>query len=139
MSSSFCRRFAEGHCNSYMDTTDRSEFWTDEVFVARPKLAVCRRNQEMIQQISVPKQGSKELHFDTPYSKSTWQQFLLLLGKFNIIWWRTPEYNATRLFFTILFAFVVSRSAHVSVWKECCIQRFGDAHLYYWEVGRAPL
>lgn len=63
----------------------------------------------MIKEYSVPKEGSKPLAFDTPYSQSTWKQFLLLLKKFNIIWWRTPEYNATRVFFTIVFAFVVSR------------------------------
>ena len=63
----------------------------------------------MIKEYSEPKEGSKPIHFDTPYSRSTWKQFLLLLRKFNIIWWRTPEYNATRIFFTVIFAFVVSR------------------------------
>ena len=53
--------------------------------------AHCRRTEEMIQQISVPKEGSKPLHFDSQYSKTTWGQFILLLGKMNTIWWRTPE------------------------------------------------
>lgn len=70
-----------------------------------------RRTAELVEANSVPAEGSQPLHFDAPYSKSTWQQFLLLLKKFNIIWWRTPEYNATRIFFTIVFAFVVSRQA----------------------------
>ena len=63
----------------------------------------------MVEDLSQIKGGSKPLHFETKYSKSTWAQFLLLLKKFNIIWWRTPEYNATRIFFTIVFALVVSR------------------------------
>ena len=72
-----------------------------------------RRTQKMVEDLSQIKGGSKPLHFETKYSKSTWAQFLLLLKKFNIIWWRTPEYNATRIFFTIVFALVVSRWAHL--------------------------
>ena len=102
----------------------------------------------MIQQISVPREGSQPLHFDAPYSKTTWGQFTGLLGKFNTIWWRTPEvrppikfpmthawrshlfaptqrvngcllqYNAMRMFFTIIFG---KGPFHVSprVWRVC--------------------
>ena len=83
------------------------KYWCSNRYQRHLKLR--RRNEDLVQKISVPKEGSKELHFDTQFSRSTFQQFQRLLWKFNIIWWRTPEYNATRMFFTIIFALVVSR------------------------------
>lgn len=63
----------------------------------------------MIEELTVPKEGSVALSFQSRYAQSTWNQFLLLVKKFNIMWWRTPEYNAVRMFFTIVFAFLLGR------------------------------
>ena len=61
----------------------------------------------MIEELSQPKPGSEPLHFTTPYAQSSMKQFTLLLKKFNIIWWRTPEYNAVRIFFTVCFGLFI--------------------------------
>ncbi|KAH1153472.1 hypothetical protein AAZX31_18G062400 [Glycine max] len=53
-----------------------------------------------------PPPGSKPLKFDTIYSQNTWAQFLKCLWKQNLVYWRSPPYNAMRIFFTIICAFI---------------------------------
>ena len=89
--------------------------------------AHCRRTEEMIQQISVPKEGSKPLHFDAQYSKTTWGQFLLLLKKFNTIWWRTPEVRPVIKFpLTRLWRSHRSAPAEESEWLFAAVQCHAD-------------
>ncbi|WVY92651.1 hypothetical protein V8G54_031739 [Vigna mungo] len=53
-----------------------------------------------------PPAGSQPLKFDTVYSQNTMAQFLKCLWKQNIVYWRSPPYNAMRIFFTIICALI---------------------------------
>lgn len=44
------------------------------------------------------------LAFETVYARSTWEQYLICCRKFNITYWRTPEYNGTRFYFSVAVA-----------------------------------
>ncbi|RDY00373.1 ABC transporter G family member 31, partial [Mucuna pruriens] len=59
-----------------------------------------------INQYGQPPPGSQPLKFDTLYSQNTWAQFMKCLSKQNIVYWRSPPYNAMRLFFTIICALI---------------------------------
>ncbi|KAK7387230.1 hypothetical protein VNO78_27860 [Psophocarpus tetragonolobus] len=59
-----------------------------------------------IKQYGQPPPGSQPLKFDTVYSQNTWAQFLKCLWKQNLVYWRSPPYNAMRLFFTIICALI---------------------------------
>ncbi|KAK9857560.1 hypothetical protein WJX84_006546, partial [Apatococcus fuscideae] len=66
-----------------------------------------RRSEELIERHKVPKEGSTPIHCDKPYPNSYLKQTKLLLWKFNLVYWRTPQYNAVRIAFTSLFGLVV--------------------------------
>lgn len=70
---------------------------------------LCRRSEELIERHKVPKEGSTPIHCDKPYPNSYLKQTKLLLWKFNLVYWRTPQYNAVRIAFTSLFGLVVSQ------------------------------
>lgn len=61
---------------------------------------------ELIKELSEPAPGTKPLAFDTQYSQPMSTQFLAVLWKFNITYWRTPEYNAVRFFFCIMVGII---------------------------------
>ena len=62
--------------------------------------------EEMIQQGSQPDPEVPPLRFDTVYARSNLQQYLICLWKFNITYWRTPNYNATRFSFSLAVALI---------------------------------
>lgn len=57
--------------------------------------------EEIIAQGSKPAPDTQILHFDTVYARSMLDQYRVCLWKFNITYWRTPNYNATRFSFSI--------------------------------------
>ncbi|KAF1894840.1 hypothetical protein Lal_00028284 [Lupinus albus] len=57
-----------------------------------------------IKQYAQPSAGSKPLKFDTLYSQNTRSQFFKCLWKQNLVYWRSPPYNAMRIVFTIISA-----------------------------------
>ncbi|XP_065621478.1 pleiotropic drug resistance protein 1-like [Quercus suber] len=63
-----------------------------------------RRNKELIEQLSIPVPGSKELYFPTQYSQSYFTQFMACLWKQHWSYWRNPLYTFVRFFFTTLIA-----------------------------------
>ncbi|KOM25783.1 hypothetical protein LR48_Vigan187s002300 [Vigna angularis] len=63
-----------------------------------------RRNKELIQELSIPPQGSKDLHFDSQYSQTLVAQCKACLWKQHLSYWRNTSYTAVRLLFTILIA-----------------------------------
>lgn len=65
-----------------------------------------QRNQALINEMSVPIQGSKELSFPTQYSQSFAMQCMACLWKQHWSYWRNPNYNAVRLFSTTVIALV---------------------------------
>ncbi|PPD85938.1 hypothetical protein GOBAR_DD17121 [Gossypium barbadense] len=56
-----------------------------------------QRNKELVQELRVPAQGSKELHFSTRFSQNRWEQFKACLWKQHLSYWRNPTYNLGRM------------------------------------------
>ena len=61
-----------------------------------------RRNQELIEQLSTPPPGSKDLYFPTEFSQPFSTQCKACFWKQNWSYWRNPQYNAVRFFMTIV-------------------------------------
>ncbi|KAH1203461.1 Pleiotropic drug resistance protein 1 [Glycine max] len=61
-----------------------------------------RRNKQLIQELSSPSQGSKDLYFDSQYSQSFVAQFIACLWKQHLSYWRNTSYTAVRLLFTTM-------------------------------------
>ncbi|KAJ0092910.1 hypothetical protein Patl1_24754 [Pistacia atlantica] len=53
---------------------------------------------ELVKQLSEPPQGSKDLHFPTRFPQSGKVQYMACLWKQHLSYWRSPEYNLTRLY-----------------------------------------
>ncbi|CAI0544493.1 unnamed protein product, partial [Linum tenue] len=66
-----------------------------------------REVEESIEQLSIPPEGSKPLTFPTTFARNSWSQFLICLKKQNIVYWRSPQYNAVRLMFTVIAALIL--------------------------------
>ncbi|TKY48212.1 ABC transporter G family member 29 [Spatholobus suberectus] len=65
------------------------------------------RNKALIKELSTPPLGAKDLYFPTQYSQSTWEQFKSCLWKQWLTYWRSPDYNLVRFFFTLVAALMV--------------------------------
>nr|CAB3468473.1 unnamed protein product [Digitaria exilis] len=63
-----------------------------------------QRNKAFIHELSTPPLGSSDLHFPTTRSRSFFTQCLACLWKQNLSYWRNPQYNAVRFFFTSIIA-----------------------------------
>lgn len=66
----------------------------------------CRHYDELLQEYSTPKEGAKELHFDTQYAKPLPVQFSAIFAKYMAAYWRMPEYNGTRFFLALAVGFL---------------------------------
>lgn len=66
-----------------------------------------RRNKHLVMQLSTPPPGAVDLHFETQYSQSTWEQFKSCIWKMWWSYWRNPDYNLVRNFFTLVSALIV--------------------------------
>ncbi|KAI3935814.1 hypothetical protein MKX01_032998 [Papaver californicum] len=69
--------------------------------------ALFARTKEMVKELSKPPSGSKDLYFPTQYSQSTWGQFKSCLWKQWWTYWRSPDYNLVRYFFTLAAALML--------------------------------
>ncbi|KHG05121.1 ABC transporter G family member 40 [Gossypium arboreum] len=65
-----------------------------------------RRNKALIEDLSKPAAGSKELYFPTQYSQSFLIQCAACLWKQHWSYWRNPPYTAVRFLFTTVIALV---------------------------------
>ncbi|KAK8988613.1 hypothetical protein V6N11_029996 [Hibiscus sabdariffa] len=63
-----------------------------------------RRNKALIEDLSKPAPGAKELYFRTPYSQSFLTQCTACLWKQYWSYWRNPRYTAVRFLFTTVIA-----------------------------------
>ncbi|XWS11987.1 hypothetical protein CRYUN_Cryun37aG0051900 [Craigia yunnanensis] len=66
-----------------------------------------QRNKALVKELSTPPPGAKDLYFATQYSQSTWGQFKSCLWKQWWTYWRSPDYNLVRYFFTLVSALLV--------------------------------
>ncbi|XP_057493789.1 pleiotropic drug resistance protein 3-like [Actinidia eriantha] len=62
-----------------------------------------QNNQTLVNTLSTPPPGSKDLYFATPFSQNGWGQFKSCLWKQYLSYWRSPSYNLIR-FMYLLFA-----------------------------------
>ncbi|KAF2301530.1 hypothetical protein GH714_025553 [Hevea brasiliensis] len=63
-----------------------------------------RRNKALIEELSMPAPGSKDLYFPTQYSQSFLVQCMACLWKQHLSYWRNPPYTAVRFLFTTVIA-----------------------------------
>ncbi|KAI5315665.1 hypothetical protein L3X38_044841 [Prunus dulcis] len=63
-----------------------------------------RRNKSLIQELSNPEPGSKDLYFPTHYPQSFFTQCMACVWKQHWSYWRNPPYNAIRLIYTTIVA-----------------------------------
>ncbi|KAL2234771.1 UNVERIFIED_CONTAM: ABC transporter G family member 36 [Sesamum indicum] len=66
-----------------------------------------QRTKALVKELSMPAPGAKNLYFSTQYSQPTWDQFKSCLWKQWWTYWRSPDYNLVRYFFTLACALLV--------------------------------
>ncbi|XP_074329259.1 ABC transporter G family member 31-like isoform X2 [Apium graveolens] len=66
-----------------------------------------REVEASIKQFSIPPEGSGPLHFDSTYSQNMISQFKICLWKQNLVYFRSPNYNAVRILFTVGSALII--------------------------------
>ncbi|CAL4924482.1 unnamed protein product [Urochloa decumbens] len=65
-----------------------------------------RKVEEIIEALSTPADGTAPLKFSSEFSQNFLTQFKACLRKQSLIYWRSPEYNVVRLFFTAIAAVI---------------------------------
>ncbi|KAH7442213.1 hypothetical protein KP509_03G077000 [Ceratopteris richardii] len=63
-----------------------------------------RQNRRRVEDLSQPDPNSKDLEFATVYSQSCMGQIKCCLWKQHLTYWRSPDYNCTRFFFSFVCA-----------------------------------
>ncbi|KFK38987.1 hypothetical protein AALP_AA3G185300 [Arabis alpina] len=66
-----------------------------------------QQNKKLVKELSTPPQGAQDIYFSTQFSQSFLGQFKSCLWKQWITYWRTPDYNLARFFFTLVAALMV--------------------------------
>ncbi|KAL4325327.1 hypothetical protein GQ457_11G006290 [Hibiscus cannabinus] len=66
-----------------------------------------QRNKALVTELSTPPAGAKDLYFASQYSQSAWGQFKSCLWKQWWTYWRSPDYNLVRYFFTLVSALMI--------------------------------
>ncbi|KAH0464580.1 hypothetical protein IEQ34_007366 [Dendrobium chrysotoxum] len=69
--------------------------------------ALHKRNMALVKELSKPFPGTTDLHFSTQYPQSSFDQFKICLWKYWSIYWRNPEYNLSRLGYTLVTAILL--------------------------------
>ncbi|KAL3688205.1 hypothetical protein R1sor_014514 [Riccia sorocarpa] len=65
------------------------------------KSSLYERNKTLVEQLSVPASNTKDLKFRTQYSQPFFSQISSCLWKQYLTYWRSPDYNNVRFFFTV--------------------------------------
>ncbi|KAG0526217.1 hypothetical protein BDA96_06G126400 [Sorghum bicolor] len=65
-----------------------------------------RKVEELIEESSIPAIGTEPLKFSSEFSQNFLTQFRACLRKQRLVYWRSPEYNVVRLFFTAIAAII---------------------------------
>lgn len=67
-----------------------------------PVLLMFRQNEQLIQELSIPKEGVQPLSFQNKYPQNYLTQFRMIFWKFWISYWRNSAYNGTRFIFAAI-------------------------------------
>ncbi|KAL4280604.1 hypothetical protein GQ457_03G028150 [Hibiscus cannabinus] len=70
------------------------------------KSELYRKNEELINDLSTPVPGTKDLHFPTTYSQDFFTQCKACFWKQHNSYWRNPQYNAIRFFMTFFVGII---------------------------------
>lgn len=60
---------------------------------------LAKRNDVLVEELSVPKPGIEPLFFDREYAADMWTQFKMLMYRCFVSYWRNPQYNAVKFVF----------------------------------------
>ncbi|XP_014516313.1 ABC transporter G family member 36 [Vigna radiata var. radiata] len=66
-----------------------------------------QRNKALVKELSTPPPGTTDLYFPTKYSQSSLGQFKSCFWKQWLTYWRSPDYNLVRFFFTLASALMI--------------------------------
>ncbi|CAI0399920.1 unnamed protein product [Linum tenue] len=66
-----------------------------------------REVEASIMSWSAPPPGSEPLNFSSTHAQDSWSQFRICLKKQMLVYWRSPRYNAVRLFYTMIAALIL--------------------------------
>ncbi|CAN1282354.1 ABC transporter G family member 31 [Linum perenne] len=66
-----------------------------------------REVEASIMRLSEPPPGSAPIQFSTKFARDPLSQFLICLKKQSLVYWRSPRYNAVRLFYTTIAAIIL--------------------------------
>ncbi|XP_065866326.1 ABC transporter G family member 29-like [Euphorbia lathyris] len=69
--------------------------------------SICQQTKALVEDLSTPAADATDLYFSRQYSQSTWGQYKLCLWKQWWTYWRSPDYNLVRVFFTLVAAVVL--------------------------------
>ncbi|KAI5579409.1 hypothetical protein BDE02_08G087600 [Populus trichocarpa] len=58
-----------------------------------------KENKQLVEQLSSPISGSKDLHFPSRFPQNGWEQLKACIWKQNLSYWRSPAYNLIRIFY----------------------------------------
>ncbi|PWA80245.1 pleiotropic drug resistance protein 3 [Artemisia annua] len=61
--------------------------------------------KELVEKLSKPHPGSKDLYFPTRFPQNGWGQFKACLWKQHLSYWRSPSYNLVRIFYMLCLSF----------------------------------
>ncbi|XP_075514272.1 pleiotropic drug resistance protein 1-like [Primulina tabacum] len=65
-----------------------------------------RRNKALINELSIPRPGSKDLYFPAQYSQPFLTQCIACLWKQHLSYWRNPLYSAVRIVYSTFLAII---------------------------------
>nr|XP_043620927.1 pleiotropic drug resistance protein 3-like isoform X2 [Erigeron canadensis] len=63
-------------------------------------------NKDLVDTLSKPRPGSKELYFPTRFPQNGWGQFKACLWKQHLSYWRSPSYNLMRSMHMVFASFI---------------------------------
>ena len=63
--------------------------------------------ERIIEALKTPPEGRSDLCFPSDHATSRATQLLTCLWKVNIIYWRSPDYNAVRFSYTLMVSLLV--------------------------------
>ncbi|KAK1422304.1 hypothetical protein QVD17_25323 [Tagetes erecta] len=72
-----------------------------------------QKNKDLVMNLSTPPPGATDLHFETQYSQSSWGQFKSCIWKMWWSYWRNPDYNLVRNFYTLVASLLIG----ITFWK----------------------
>ncbi|KAM2372267.1 hypothetical protein ACFX1X_047013 [Malus domestica] len=93
----------------YLGPLGRNYHKIVEYFVAVPGVPKIKekRNKALVNELSTPPAGANDLYSPTQFSQSSWKQFQSCLWKQWWTYWRSPDYNLVRFFFTLAAALLL--------------------------------